>query len=281
MTVAIVADSTCDLSNELAAERQIGIVPLYVLFGPESLKDRLELSVDEFYQRLKTTHNFPTTSQPNPADFLQAFAYARDTLNATSIVCTTISSKLSATYSSALQAGEQAGIPVSVIDSKSASRVAGFMALTAANARDAGKTHEEIVELVKKTRDNSHIHFSVASLIYLQRGGRIGEARRFLGDLLKIRPILGVREGEVAVTTSVRTRNKVLKQLIVTMAENVGDASIKRLAILHAHAMDRGKLADMVRDRFELDGDIDEALISPVLGVHLGPGAIGMAYELE
>ncbi len=280
MTIAIVADSTCDLMPQIATTRNIHIVPLHIHWDTKSYRDGVDLTADQFYDRLLTSSTIPTTSQPSSAEFAEAFTQARDANNAEAVLCFTLSQKLSSTYNSAMQATELVDFPVHIIDSRSTSLSTGFLALTAADARDADCSTAEIISIAKSAVPRQHLYFTVASLEYLQRGGRIGRARQLVGDLLQLKPLLCAEDGEVGVKGSVRTRSRALQHIVDLAEETRGQSSFKRITIVHAQADDREMLVDMVKTRFGYD-TIEFALISPVLGVHLGPGSIGIAFELD
>lgn len=280
VTIAIVADSTCDLRPDVAASRQIHVVPLHVQWGSESFRDGIDLTAEEFYARLATSKTLPTTSQPSPAEFAEAFKQAREAVGAEAVLCFTLSAELSSTHHSAVQAVGLVDFPVHVIDSRSTSLSTGFLALTAADARDAGCSTDETLRIATEAVPKQHLYFTVGSLEYLQRGGRIGRARQLVGDLLQLKPVLFADEGEVGVKGTVRTRNRALQHIVDLTEENRGHSTFKRLTIVHAQAEDRDILADMVRTRLNYD-KIEFALISLVLGVHLGPGSIGIAFELN
>jgi DegV family protein with EDD domain len=276
---AIVIDSTCDLSDEVLAERQIHLLPLYIQWGAQTMRDRLDISRAEFYNRLEQSSESPTTSAPTVGDFVEVFEKARAAVNAEAVICITLSRKLSATHQNALLAAEMVDFPVAVVDSESTSLESGYLALAAADGRDAGLSLDEILLTLDEAKSKTHLYFSVGSLEYLRRGGRIGEARRFIGDLLAIKPVLYANDGEVGVYGSVRTRKRLLRYLVDTIENVKGEANFKHVTVVHGQADDHALLAEMLEGRFQYD-TVNHALISAVLGIHLGPGSIGIAVHL-
>lgn len=281
MPTAIVTDSTCDLPAALTAERQIYVVPQYVVWGTKSYLDGVELTAEEFYRRLPTEKILPKTSQPSPGDFAAMYRKAKEETNADAIVCITLTADLSGTHNSAVQAVSQVDFPVHVIDARTASLPLGFLVLTAADARDAGQSAEQIAATVKAALSKVQIYFTLATLEYLQRGGRIGAASRFIGDTLNIRPILFVDHGKVGVKEKVRTRSRGVKRLAELIAEAQQGHTIKRLGVIHGAALDEAQeLADTLKNRFGVDPVYLTSCCSAV-GVHMGPGVIGVVYQLN
>jgi len=206
MNVKIITDSTSDITSDMAQEMGLTVVPLTVSFGHESFLDRVEITTEEFYRRLSTENIFPTTTQPSPAIFLEVYEkLAEETDNILVIV---ISGKLSGTYQSALNAkGMLKGkCRVEIIDSQMTIMALGLLAATAAKMAENGATMEELMEAVKTRIARLHPAMSFDTLKYLAKGGRIGRAQGLLGSVLSIKPILTLKEGEVAPLTRVRSQ---------------------------------------------------------------------------
>ena len=208
MTVKIVTDTLADIPDQLAQELGISIVPLNLHFGTETYRDKVEMSTEDFYQRLQTGEIFPTTSAPPPGVFVELFTKLAEETD--EILAVMISSKFSAIYESAIQgkAMVEANCRIEVIDSKAA--VGGEMLLVneAARAAQSGANLEQINEMVREAIPRAHTRMAFDTLEYLRRGGRIGKAQAFLGGLLKFNPILAVKDGEVAPVARTRSRSQ-------------------------------------------------------------------------
>lgn len=274
MAVKIVTDSTSDLPHELARSLDITVVPLKVRFGEQEFRDGVDLSPDEFYRRLMGESALPKTSQPSAGEFAEA--YQRLARDADGIVSVHISSKVSGTLNSALQGKEQAkaSCPIEVIDTYQASMGVGMVAMVAARAAQRGAPFEEVVSVARRAVERCQCFVLLDTLEYLEKGGRIGKARAMLGTLLKIKPMVIVREGEVHELGKERTRARGIARLDRTAREF---APIEEMSILYSTTPDEARaLAQTVRD---LLPDGKEPLIArfgPVLGTYVGPGALGI-----
>ena len=276
MTIKIVTDSTADIPSALAKELGITVVPLYVRFGKESYRDRVDITEDEFYQRLMSDPIHPNTSQPTPQDFVEV--YRELSSQADGIVSVHISDKLSGTCNSALQAKEQVATecPVEVVDSEMVSMGLGLLAIEAANLANSGKDLKQVVEGVKQLISGTHVWALFDTLKYLAVGGRIGKAKALLGSILNIKPMLVVKDGEMAPAGQVRTRAKGIGALY-NYVDKVID--IQDLAIVYSTTPDEAQvLADRIGAMFDKDR-IRMARLGPTLGVHAGPGALIVALR--
>lgn len=277
MTVRIVTDSASDLSEELADSRGIIVVPLLVRFGEEELVDRREISPAEFWRRATTETELPQTAAANPQAFTEAFEQAADE-GCDGVLCVTISAKMSATVQSAHSAAEaMAGrLAVSVIDSGSVTMGEGLLALTAAEAAAGGAGMDEVVAAVEEARSRTRVFGVVGSLDFLRRGGRIGAAGALLGSLLSIKPVIQVRDGEVAEESKQRTRSRALEYLVDKVRS---DAPLERLAVVNGSAADIetvvAKLADVA-----VSGDRVVVDMGPTVGAHAGPESVGLCYQV-
>lgn len=280
--IALVTDSTSNLPNELAAERHIYKAPLYVLWGEDSLKDGVDITEIELMQRLAALDpkgELPKTSQVSPQDFIDLFEQAREAENADEIVCGVISGALSGTYASAMQAKAAVDFPVHVVDTLQTSWALGFPMLSAADARDNGASVEEIVQVIEHESRQSRLLFTVDTLEYLHRGGRIGGASRLLGTALNIKPILDVREGLIDSVDKVRTRKRAIEHLIKVAGSHVNGHKIARLAIIHGNVeADANGMLTQAVEHFPTE-ETYVTNITAVLGVHVGPGAIGIIVQ--
>ena len=275
---AVVLDSTADLPDPAARHPNWHLVPLYVHFGDETLRDHVELSAEEFYRRLRASGAAPKTSQPTPADFERAF---RELDRFDRIVCVLISGRLSGTVESARQAAAAAGggERVTVIDSESVSGGVVILADAIQRRLERGTTDEEIDELVTRFRRESGLLFTVETLDYLVRGGRVGKAAGFAGELLSVKPILAIRGGEVVPLKRVRGRAKALRELERLFVEATDDAPDLHVGLAHADAAaeadDLGGRITAARPQASVDF---RAELGPVIGTHGGPGTIGLFW---
>lgn len=276
MTIKIVTDSTADLPPALAEELGITVVPLYVRFGDETYRDRVDITEDEFYQRLMNGPIHPSTSQPTPQDF--ANVYRELSQQADGIVSIHISSKLSGTCNSALQAKELVATecPVEVVDSEMVSMGLGLLAIEAATLANSGKGLQQVVEEVKQLISSTHVWALFDTLKYLALGGRIGKAKALLGSVLNIKPLLVVKDGEMAPAGQVRTRAKGIG-VLCDFVNKVTD--IQDLAVVYSTTPDEAQvLADRIGTMFDKNR-IRLARLGSTLGVHAGPGALVVALR--
>lgn len=277
MTVRVVTDSACDLSDTLVEAMRIEVVPLSIRFGDDELVDREELSPEEFWDRLRSSTALPETSAPSAGKFEERFRGLVER-GASGIICINLSSRLSATMQAAQVAANAVRdqCPIVVIDSRTVSMGLGALCLTAARRAADGAKLEEIVEDVLSRRDRTRLFGALDTLEYLKKGGRIGNARALLGSMLSIKPIVEVHEGAVEEAGKVRTRSKALHLL----AEKARAQPIDSLAVLHGQAPDVEDLLDMLADIFPRD-DIVTGLVGPVIGTHAGPGVIGVSFQVS
>jgi DegV family protein with EDD domain len=273
--VRIVTDSSCDLSAEEAAALGVEIVPLSIRFGNEEYVDREELSVEDFYAKLRTSDSLPETAAPSPGAFLERFNKLRSE-GADAVVCINISRDLSATMEAAHQAARQlAGeFDVRVIDSRSITAGLGTQVIHAAEAARAGASADEIVDLVAALVKRTHVLGSLDTLEYLKKGGRIGGAQALIGSMLSIKPILDISSGAVEEAGKQRTRKKALLTMRDRMLES---GPISDLAVYHADAKDLDDFIAMVREVLP-DTPMRVGLIGAVIGTHGGPGTMGVCW---
>jgi DegV family protein with EDD domain len=275
--IRFVTDSTCEAPDELLSHRAVTIVPLYVLFGQQSFKDNVDITRQEFWNRLPSANPLPTTSQAPPADFLAPFREYTDA--GEEIITLVISSKLSRTYDSAISAvAELPGRPIDVVDSLTTSVGLGLLLQEGLRMAGAGKTREEIVARLGALRSNVHIMFALETLEYLARGGRIGKAQAFLGTTLNLKPLLAIVNGEIAPVSRARGKRKALQDMIDHLAHQVKERGPKvQLAVMDAAVPEEAaEVAKALSAKFE-SPNIWQASLGPVLGTHVGPGTIGAA----
>jgi DegV family protein with EDD domain len=275
--IKIVTDSTAYLPEDTVRQRDIRVVPLYIHFGEEAFKEGIDISDQEFYARLKEAPVLPTTSQPSAGEFHQVFEELTEAGH--EIVTLTISSKLSGTWNSAMAAKEmlpEAGI--SVVDSLSTAVGLHLMVDAAFEAAAAGATRQEIVEKIEKIKQESHLWFVVDTLEYLAKGGRIGNARAFMGTLLKVKPILFLQEGAIEPLEQVRSKRKAQARMIEIVAECVGSNGPQaKVAVLNALVPEEAQaLGQELTKRLGCAPPLMGNL-GPVIGTHTGPGVVGIA----
>lgn len=276
---AIVTDSTCNLPPELARERRIHVAPLYVVWGDQSLRDGIDIQEPEFYARLRASSDIPKTSQVTPQDFATLFERVRAEEEADELVCPVISSELSGTYASAILARGMVDFPVHVVDTRQVSWALGHAALAAADARDRGATPEEIAAATQAAAARQHLVFTIDSLEYLRRGGRIGSGKLLFGSALNIKPVLTLSDGAIEALENVRTRKRALQQVVKSAAKLLDGHPVARLSVLHADAEEEGReVLEEARAQFK-PTETRIAYATTVLGVHAGPGAVGLVVE--
>ena len=274
---AIVLDSTADLPD--AAERfpNWRVVPLYVNFGAESLRDGVEITAEAFYGRLREASDFPTTSQPTPGDFLACYrelgAYER-------ILSLHVSGRVSGTFASAeTAAAELADGRVHAIDTETASASIAMLALAIQRRLERGTSDEEVGALVERYRRERGLLFTVDTLEFLQRGGRIGKAAAFAGTLLHVKPILSIRDGEVEPIKRVRGERKAFAELAAALETETRDEPEFRLGVAHAAAPERAaELEALVRGR-RPQAELELVVtLGAVIGAHAGPGTLALFW---
>lgn len=271
---AIVYDSTADLPAGPGGGR-CAMVSLRVMFGAETLLDHVDLDPQAFYRRLASSPVPPTTSQPPPAAF--ADAYAELLQDVGHVVSLHVSGKLSGTVESARLAAADFGDRVTVIDTASVSASLASAILGVHAMLEQGTDDVTIEEFVERHRREARCFVALDTLTYLQRGGRIGRAQALAGQLLSVHPVLEVSDGEVHPGTKVRGAGRVLGELVRCISEAVGDRSDRRLIVVHADAPERAEnLAALIAEALP-ERRIDRILpLGPAVGTHAGPGAVGV-----
>jgi DegV family protein with EDD domain len=272
---AIVLDSTADFPQAPERFPNWRVVPLYVLFGDESYRDYVDLSPREFYERLRTADELPTTSQPTPGDFLKTYEELADYERIYSLH---LSSTLSGTYQSAVTAAAELDDKVRVVDSESASAAIAILGLAIQRRLEQGTTDEEIDALVTRYRAEAGLLFTVDTLEFLRRGGRIGRASAWAGQLLHVKPILTIKR-EVVPLKRVRGNQKAMQEFISEFTSKTKDSPSLKIGIAHADAPDRvEQLKKMVHgERPQAHVEIVTTL-GAVVGTHAGPGTVGFFW---
>jgi DegV family protein with EDD domain len=274
---AIVVDSTADFPDAPDRFPNWRVVPLYVRFGDESFRDYVELAPDAFYERLRRAEQTPTTSQPTPGDFLAAY---EDLAGYERILSLHIAGKLSGTIESARSAARMLGDErVRTIDSESASAAIAMLALAIQRRLERGTTDEEVDELVARYRGAAGLLFTVDTFEYLVRGGRVGRARGWAGELLHIKPILTIDEGEVVPVKRVRGNRKAFLEFASALEDGTSDSPSLKVGIAHADAPERAEALKKMVQQSRPCAEIEHvAMLGPVLGAHAGPGTVGFFW---
>ncbi len=282
--IAFVTDSTAGVPQDQVARYNFSIVPLQVIFGTETFRDGIDLTQDQFYERLKSARNLPTTSQPSVGDFESTYQKLIDDPDVDSIISVHLSPRLpSGTYSNAVQAADrissESGKKITVVDSNTVWMGEAMMCINGARAAEQGKSHEEILKMLEESKSKVKILFLLDTLEYLAKGGRIGGAQALLGGLLNVKPILHVENGRVEPLERVRTRRKAMERLVELGAEATKGKTCQ-VAIGHFQGeQDARALASMVRERLNVKEEFFGEL-GPVISTHTGPGVLGFVYNI-
>jgi DegV family protein with EDD domain len=280
--IALVTDSTCDIPAEWIQQYDITVVPLTIIFGSQQFLDGVDLTAEQFYQRLPMETNHPTTSQPKPAAFLEAYSAAA-ARGAQEILTITISSAMSGTMESARRAAQECSIPVHVVDGKNNSMGLGWQVIAAARVRDSGGTLEEMLAAAEQVRQDMVYYISLDTIEYLSKGGRIADAARFLNSVLQIKPLILVRPetGTVGAGMPGRSRKAAIEGLYKEFFRRMNTSRPMHITILHNNAPDEAQeLAERV-EREYAPKEMFISIVSPVLGVHTGPRAIALCGYAE
>lgn len=277
--VRVVTDSLADIPDEIARDLGIVRVPCFVHFGPESYRDRVDLSPAEFYHKLATSPVMPTTSQASPAAFLEVY---RELSNETNQIYSIHSVRtLTGMYNSArmaaeaLRPAEALGLQIHVVDSGATSMGLGWLAIYAARAARYGYALDEIVPLIDDMIPRTHAIAMLDTLDYAVRGGRLGKSAALLGTLLNVKPIISLVGGQVLLVEKVRTPKRAIERLADIV---FGSGPIQELAIIHAAAPE---LAEALRQHFAETWFEEQIMVcetGPVIGAHTGPGAVGITW---
>ena len=275
--LAIITDSTCDIPEKLIEDYGIIIVPHIIVWGEEQFRDRVDLTPLEFYKRLEKGGEKPTTAQASEGEFLTAINKAK-TKGATEALILTISSAMSGAYNMAKAAAEKTDIPVSVIDAKGPTMTLGWQVLAAARARDVGMNMVQIIEQVSEVRGNLVQFVAMETLEYLQYGGRIGDAVKWVGNILKVKPLVSINHvtGRVEPSGLARTHLSLINMLYKRFFSEIKMGKALRIAVLHGNALEEAqKLAERIQEEFN-PVELMVNITGPVLGINTGPGALAL-----
>ncbi|MFV1948675.1 MAG: DegV family protein [Anaerolineales bacterium] len=278
--VAIVTDSSPYIPEEIIKENNIHVVPLIVIWGEENFYDGVDISPVEFYERLGTAKVMPSTSQPSVADFEVLFRSLHN--DGYEILAVLISEDLSGTVSSATQAKKLLpDATIEIVNSKTIAMALGFIVMATARAANQGASLAECKKIAEDAMEKSGVIFVVDTLEFLHRGGRIGTAKRFMGSLLNVKPVLAIENGLIVPLDSVRTQKKALARIIEIIEERTAGHKPVRIATLHANNLDTAQR--ILEESSNRVNPVEQVLaeISPAIGTHTGPGAIGLAYLVD
>lgn len=275
--VRIIVESSSDIKPEL--ESKVVMLPMTITFGEESFKDRVEINHKTFYEKLVESDTLPTTSQIMPFDFSEAFKEAHKA--GESVVVITVSSKLSGTYQSACIAASETDAEVYVVDSRSAAIGGGILAEYAVSLREEGKSAKEIADALEKVKGRVKVIAMVNTLEYLKKGGRISAAVAFAGELMSIKPVVAIDDGEVQMRGKARGSRQA-NNLLVKEIENSGGVDFNLPVLLGYTGLSADLLEKYIEDSASLWKDSKDELqyvcIGSIVGTHVGPGAVAVAY---
>lgn len=280
--IAIVTDSTCDLPMEWREKYEITVLPLTIVFGEEQLLDGVNISAQAFYDRLVSDPVHPSTSQPTPHDFKTIYQQVMDA-GAEEIVCILISSAMSGTLASATQAGKDFPIPVHIHDSRSNSMGLGWQVMAAARVREAGGNVKKMLKAAEKVRDKIVFQILLDTIVYLSKGGRIGDAVKLVDSVLAIKPIINVKSdtGTVGVGLPARSRKAGKKSLYKSFFKKLDNSKPMHIAVMHNNALEEAQvLAAQIKEEYA-PTEMFIQIVSPILGVHTGPGALALCGYSE
>jgi DegV family protein with EDD domain len=275
--VVLVTDSTAYMPQELIDRYKIRVAPLVLIWGKESFLDGVDIQPEEFYRRLKTAKVMPSTGQATPATMLETFGKILNEGNEALGIF--VGTKLSGTVASANMARDElAKEKIEVVDSASIAMAMGFQVLAAARALEKGANLREAAEVARQAISHTGLVFTVETLEFLQRGGRIGAAARYLGSALNLKPILEVRGGQVEPVERIRTKSKALDRVLDIISERIAGQTPVRISTFHALAeQEASQLLEKAAARLH-PVESYMAAASPVVGTHTGPGTVGLAF---
>jgi DegV family protein with EDD domain len=277
--VRFVADSTADLEVAYRDEKRLLTVPLKVIFGEETLVDGVDVDAPSFYARMRASDRNPTTSQPTPAEFEAAFREAA--ADGSTVICTTMSGEMSGTHGAAVTARQAVpDLDVRVIDTRTVAIGHYAIVKAAVACHERGGSADDVVEKIESVMRRQRSIFTVATLEYLRRGGRIGGARALLGSVLNIKPVLQVLDGRIEPHDKVRTNQRALERIADELISAVGESGRKAWAVVGD--ADRAQDADLLAERVapHCASAPHRNMIGPIVGCHAGPGVVGMSFHL-
>jgi DegV family protein with EDD domain len=280
--IGIITDSTCDIPDELVKKYNIAIVPHIIVWGTEQFRDRVDMQPVDFYKRLVTDPVYPTSSQAGIPDFVKAYE-EQISKGVKEIIILTVSSAMSGAYHMAQEAAKLITTPVSVVDGKGPTMSLGWQVLAAARARDAGADVKTILAMLDDLKNKLVQYVCMDSLEYLQKGGRIGDAIKWVGSMLKIKPLVSINHhtGRVEPVSLSRTHKNIVDQMYNKFFEHFKEATNLHIAVLHGNVLDEAlALAERIQNEFH-PVELIINMTGPVLGINTGPGALALAGYAE
>lgn len=280
--IGIITDSTCDIPESLIKQYGIVVLPQMIIWDNQQYRDRIDMEPEEFYQRLISDPERPTSSQVGIPDFKQAYEKLAEQ-GASEIIVLTVSGAMSGTYQNAVQAAKLVNIPVHVIDSKGPTMSLGWQVLAAARAREEGMDIKGILNRINQVRERLVQYISLESLEYLQKGGRIGGAIKWVGSKLQVKPLVSVnlQSGLVEAAGLARTHRHVVEMLYKKFFDGLKSYSNLHIAVLHGNvATEAEALAKKIQDEFH-PVELIVNITGPVLGLNTGPGALALCGYAE
>ncbi|MGD2103776.1 MAG: DegV family protein [Anaerolineae bacterium] len=277
--LAVVSDSTAYIPDEALDGLDIPVIPLWLIWGDERYRDGVDIVPKSFYDLLQRRDTIPSTSQPSVGEFVDFYRRVAEEKQTDTIVGAFISSRISGTVASAEAAVAQVPeLNVTVIDSLSTSMGLGFEVLAAARAARARESVTDVVAAATDVRERLSVMFAVDTLEYLHKGGRIGGAKRFLGTMLRIKPLLYLCDGSVEPLCQIRTKHRALTEMLDRTEESLNGGAIAEVAVIDVdNSEEGGAVAERVKERFGVS-PVYRAPVSPVIGTHAGPGTVGIAF---
>jgi DegV family protein with EDD domain len=281
MKTAVLTDSTAYIPRDVRKANNIHMVPLNVIFGHESYQEEIDINAEDFYDMVKEGSELPKTSQPSIGSMTKKLEELASE-NFDAVIAIHLSSGISGTYQAMMTAGEMVeGIEVYVYDSEISCLMQGFYALEAADLADNGATPDQIITRLDEMKRTMNAYFMVDDLSHLQRGGRLNGAQAFIGSLLQVKPVLHFVDTKIVPFEKIRTRKKALKRIISLFEESVQNGGHYKACLIHANQLDEAKqLMHEVEEKFD-NVTIELSYFGPVIGTHLGEGAIGLGWYRE
>lgn len=278
--IAVVTDSCAYIPPDLVQKHGIHVVPVYMMMGDQTWRDGVDIDPPAFYELLRTSADFPTTSQPNVADFHDLFLELSNHVEG--IVAVLVTEKLSGTIASAtLAAAEMPDFPIEIIDSQGVSMAQGYPVIAAARAAAAGGDLQAVADAARELIGRTYLYFIVGTLEYLHRGGRIGAGAKFLGLALDLKPILEFRDGTIEALAKVRTRRKALEKIYQLLDQKLSPGDRVHMAVINVAAPEEtADFKEQLISRFH-PVEMMQVECSPAIGAHGGPGTVGVAFYIE
>ncbi|HLS66043.1 MAG TPA: DegV family protein [Pseudogracilibacillus sp.] len=277
MSIAIVTDSTAYIPKDLREKHNIYTVSLSVIFGTETYREEIDITTEQFYEKVARNEELPSTSQPAIGEFVELFEKLKETHD--TIISIHLSRKFSGTYDAAESAGNMVdGVDVHVYDSELSCTPQGLLAIAASEMACAGKNATEIIAALDDIKAKTRTYFMVDDLSHLHRGGRLNRAQAILGSVLNIKPILHIEEGLIVPFEKIRTRKKAINRIMSMLEDDSKNKQVARVVFIHAN---NERAAIELRDQYHTKFPNVETIVSyfgPVIGTHLGEGSVGVAW---